>query len=95
MTAAKSQPQDNGYLSGKHAEFAQSADEKPLVELPGLNIRAPPSLRAKPGKVVTQLAYARAGIITPEMEFIAIRENQRECGLQIEDGGFIAGQYPQ
>ncbi|MGA3283020.1 MAG: phosphomethylpyrimidine synthase ThiC [Verrucomicrobiota bacterium] len=33
------------------------------------------SLRAKPGKVVTQLAYARAGIITPEMEFIAIREN--------------------
>ena len=32
-------------------------------------------LRAKPGKVVTQLAYARAGIITPEMEFIAIREN--------------------
>ena len=32
-------------------------------------------LRAKPGKVVTQLQYARAGIITPEMEFIAIREN--------------------
>ena len=32
-------------------------------------------LRAKPGKVVTQFAYARAGIITPEMEFIAIREN--------------------
>jgi phosphomethylpyrimidine synthase len=34
-------------------------------------------LRAKPGKVVTQLAYARRGIITPEMEFIAIRENMR------------------
>jgi phosphomethylpyrimidine synthase len=32
-------------------------------------------LRAKPGKVVTQLWYARHGIITPEMEFIAIREN--------------------
>jgi phosphomethylpyrimidine synthase len=32
-------------------------------------------LRAKAGKVVTQLAYARAGIVTPEMEFIAIREN--------------------
>jgi phosphomethylpyrimidine synthase len=32
-------------------------------------------LRAKPGKVVTQLQYARQGIITPEMEFIAIREN--------------------
>ncbi len=34
-------------------------------------------LRAKPGKAVTQLAYARQGIITPEMEFIAIRENGR------------------
>jgi phosphomethylpyrimidine synthase len=32
-------------------------------------------LRAKPGKAVTQLRYAREGIITPEMEFIAIREN--------------------
>ena len=32
-------------------------------------------LRATSGKAVTQLAYARAGIITPEMEFIAIREN--------------------
>ena len=32
-------------------------------------------LRAKPGKNVTQMAYARAGIITPEMEYIAIREN--------------------
>jgi phosphomethylpyrimidine synthase len=40
----------------------------------------PPSLqrkpfRAKPGKAVTQMRYAREGIITPEMEFIAIREN--------------------
>jgi phosphomethylpyrimidine synthase len=32
-------------------------------------------LRAKPRKAVTQLYYARQGIITPEMEFIAIREN--------------------
>ncbi len=32
-------------------------------------------LRARGGRAVTQLAYARAGIITPEMEFIAIREN--------------------
>jgi phosphomethylpyrimidine synthase len=32
-------------------------------------------LRANPGKIVTQLHYARRGIITPEMEFIAIREN--------------------
>lgn len=32
---------------------------------------------AKEGKQVTQLYYAREGIITPEMEYIAIRENQR------------------
>jgi len=31
--------------------------------------------RAKDGRAVTQLAYARAGIITPEMEYVAIREN--------------------
>ncbi|WGY31919.1 phosphomethylpyrimidine synthase ThiC [Aeromonas hydrophila] len=35
----------------------------------------PKSRRAKPGRRVTQLHYARAGIVTPEMEFIAIREN--------------------
>lgn len=34
-------------------------------------------LRGKPGSNVTQLHYARKGIITPEMEYIAIRENQR------------------
>lgn len=34
-------------------------------------------LKAKPGHNVTQLHYARKGIITPEMEYIAIRENQR------------------
>ncbi len=32
-------------------------------------------LRVKPGRAVTQMHYARKGIITPEMEFIAIREN--------------------
>ncbi|BBF91395.1 phosphomethylpyrimidine synthase ThiC [Blastochloris tepida] len=32
-------------------------------------------LRGKPGRTPTQLAYARAGIITPEMEYVAIREN--------------------
>lgn len=35
----------------------------------------PKPRRAKPGSRVTQLHYARAGIVTPEMEFIAIREN--------------------
>ena len=40
-------------------------------------------LRAKPGKRVTQLEYARAGIVTPEMEYISIRENLgREAWLK-------------
>ena len=34
--------------------------------------------RAKAGKNVTQMHYAKQGIITPEMEYIAIRENQRQ-----------------
>jgi phosphomethylpyrimidine synthase len=37
--------------------------------------------RAAPGRNVTQMHYARQGIVTPEMEFIAIRENQRLEGL--------------
>jgi phosphomethylpyrimidine synthase len=68
-------PMDNGYLSGKHAEFASVAEKNRLVEFPGLLGQRCKPLRAKAGKVVTQLQYARAGIITPEMEFIAIREN--------------------
>jgi phosphomethylpyrimidine synthase len=35
-------------------------------------------LRARAGKIVTQLHYARQGVVTPEMEFIAIRESGRE-----------------
>jgi phosphomethylpyrimidine synthase len=68
-------PMDNGYLSGKHAEFASNAEKNRLVEFPGLLGQRRKPLRAKAGKCVTQLQYARAGILTPEMEFIAIREN--------------------
>ncbi|MGI8966163.1 MAG: phosphomethylpyrimidine synthase ThiC, partial [Limisphaerales bacterium] len=65
-------PEDNGYLTHGHEEFASRAEKiNRLEHFPGLK-RNP--LRAKKGKVVTQLQYARAGIITPEMEFIAIRE---------------------
>ena len=46
--------------------------------------------RAKSGMNVTQMHYARAGIITPEMEFIAIRENQRREGLS----GMLLKQHP-
>lgn len=46
------------------------------------HVRAP--RRAKPGRNVTQLHYARQGIITPEMEFIAIRENLARAQLKSE-----------
>ena len=80
-------PMDNGYLSGKHAEFASQAEKNRLIEFPGLTAQRRRPLRAKAGKTVTQLQYARAGIITPEMEFIAIRENMKiaDCQLAIGD----------
>ncbi len=68
-------PQDNGYLSGKHAEYASTAEKNRLFEFPGLNGQRRRPLRASAGHPVTQLWYARQGIITPEMEFIALREN--------------------
>lgn len=45
-------------------------------------------LRSKKGDAVTQLHYARKGIITPEMEYIAIRENQCQDILQQNDTGY-------
>ena len=66
--------QDNGYLT-KGAEDIAAARQPEgwtLNEFPGLK-RAP--LRSKSGSCVTQIHYARKGIITPEMEYIAIREN--------------------
>src|ERR1019366_7546762 len=74
-------PMDNGYLSGKHAEFASAEEKNRLVEFPGLKGSRRCPLRAKTGKVVTQLQYARAGIITPEMEFIA-RSEEHTSELQ-------------
>ncbi|MEZ6023746.1 MAG: phosphomethylpyrimidine synthase ThiC [Hyphomonadaceae bacterium] len=56
-------PEDNGNVS----------DEKLTPPFP----QQPRVLRAKAGVAVTQLEYARRGIITPEMEYVAIRENMR------------------
>ena len=71
------QPVDNGYLSDAHA--AGAAHKGKLTPYPGLR-RKP--LRAAKGQPVTQLHYARQGIITPEMEFIAIRENMKLQALR-------------
>ena len=68
------QPQDNGYLTRGHAQYASRSEKQKgrLEYFPGLK-RKP--FRAKTGGCVTQMHYARRGTVTPEMEFIAIREN--------------------
>ena len=69
-------PQDNGYLSDVHAASANGRNGNPKSQNPNPRFARRP-LRSKSGNCVTQLAYARRGIITPEMEFIALRENGR------------------
>ncbi len=66
------QPIDDGYLTFDAANQAREKEKGRLEDFPAL-CRTP--LRAKKGSCVTQMHYAKQGIITPEMEFIAIREN--------------------
>ena len=67
--------QDVEALPDVSSEYGRlRANDPALAGLRFGHIRKP--LRAKPGKNVSQLHYARRGIITPEMEFIAIRETQ-------------------
>ncbi|HLI10758.1 MAG TPA: phosphomethylpyrimidine synthase ThiC [Alphaproteobacteria bacterium] len=61
-------PEDNGHVDQKHLVAEFPIHNKPL--------------RAKGGQAVTQLDYARRGIVTPEMEFIAIRENLGRARLK-------------
>ena len=70
-------------LDGVTSEFAQTrlADDS-LDDLRFANLPKP--LRAKKGQCVTQMHYARQGIITPEMEYIAIRENQGRERIKCE-----------
>ncbi len=66
---------DAEQLADVSSEYGRMrAGDPKLASLRFQHIRKP--LRAKPGRNVTQLHYARKGLITPEMEFIAIRENQ-------------------
>ncbi|MGH8276054.1 MAG: phosphomethylpyrimidine synthase ThiC, partial [Steroidobacteraceae bacterium] len=78
------QPLDNGLVSGSKA-----APEFPLRPAP---------VRARGGAAVTQLAYARAGIITPEMEYVAIRENlgrEPRAAAALCDGNSWGARIPE
>ncbi len=67
---------DTEQLDGPTSDFGKLRKEDPKLPEMRFNLTRKP-LRAKPGKNVSQMHYARRGIITPEMEYIAIRENQR------------------
>ncbi len=67
---------DTELLQGPTSEYGKERQSDPeLANLRFEHIRAP--RRAKAGRNVTQMHYARQGIITPEMEYVAIRENQK------------------
>jgi phosphomethylpyrimidine synthase len=82
IPAREVRPEDNGHASGKHLAPVFHSDRKVL--------------KARPGRAVTQLEYARAGVITPEMEFVAIRENlRRQAGDPfIRDGEAFGAEIP-
>ena len=77
-------PEDDGLAPGETSNV-------PMFDRAG---RKP--LRGKPGKAVTQLAYARAGIVTAEMEYIAIRENlgREEALKKARDGESFGAAIP-
>ncbi len=69
--------QDTDILSGLSSEFGQARlKDIRTADIRFAHIQNP--RRAQAGKNVTQMYYAKQGMITPEMEYIAIRENQRQ-----------------
>src|SRR5438876_9907584 len=85
-------PKDNGYLTDKHAAERNGKKSEVRFQRSAKN----KALRAKPGKAVTQLYYARQGVITPEMEYIAIREgrSREDRERRTENRNDLAQQHP-
>jgi phosphomethylpyrimidine synthase len=68
---------------------------KPDSQMPVFNRQSRPVLKAKQGLAVTQIAYARAGIVTPEMIFVAARENEgRQLLKERFDGDPMGAELP-
>ena len=85
---------DTEQLDGPTSEYGKRRANDPTLAQLRFDLTRTPR-RAKEGKNVTQLHYARQGIITPEMEFIAIRENQRRQALGTAEVERILGhQHP-
>ncbi len=76
---------DTEVLDESHSEFTNERLSDPKLAALRFNLTRKPR-RAKPGMNVSQMHYAKKGIVTPEMEYIAIRENMalaqaRELGI--------------
>ena len=70
-------------LPGITSEYGQMREnDKTLDSIRFANRHTP--YRAKEGKEITQMALAKKGIITPEMEYVAIRENMNAAALGID-----------
>ena len=81
---------DTGVLSGVSSRFGRDRETDARLDAVRFPSRRLPR-RAVAGANVTQMHYARRGIVTPEMEFVAIRENQRLEAMR--DAGLLA-QHP-
>ncbi|MET0545203.1 MAG: phosphomethylpyrimidine synthase ThiC, partial [Caulobacterales bacterium] len=86
---------DVEYIQGRAVKPMDNGDVSPERATPQFP-NMPKVLRAKSGKTVTQMEYARKGVITPEMEFVAIRENlMREANAPfIRDGEDFGAEIP-
>ncbi len=71
---------DTEELSNLTSAYGREREADPQLAEMRFDLKRHPR-RAKPGMNVTQMHYARRGIVTPEMEYIALRENQRREGL--------------
>ncbi|HEY4485067.1 MAG TPA: phosphomethylpyrimidine synthase ThiC [Nitrospiria bacterium] len=86
---------DTEELDGSSSDYGRLRAADPRLEgVRFSNVRKP--LRAKAGENVSQMHYARRGMITPEMEFIALRENQKREMLMdaMRTGGKGVAQHP-
>ncbi|HNO75984.1 MAG TPA: phosphomethylpyrimidine synthase ThiC [Nitrosomonas mobilis] len=84
---------DTEVLGGLTSDYSRERMSDTKLSAMRFNLKRPARC-AKTGMNVTQLHYARRGIITPEMEFIAIRENQQQALTEFAGNDLLTKQHP-
>ena len=84
---------DTEIMPGLSSSYGQARLHDPKLADMRFNLQRQPR-RAKSGANVSQMHYARRGIITPEMEYIAIRENQRIDTFNAQHHELLTRQHP-